>query len=50
MLKIASRTRPYFGALLLATAILTAGGIWSATRMPSSVYPEVTFPDRKSVV
>src|SRR5262249_38424440 len=22
----------------------TAGGVWSATRMPSSVYPEVTFP------
>src|SRR5207253_5083388 len=24
--------------------LLTAGGIYSATRMPSSVYPEVTFP------
>ena len=24
--------------------LLTAGGIYSATRMPSGVYPEVTFP------
>src|SRR5206468_12197549 len=25
-------------------ALLTVGGIYSATRMPSGVYPEVTFP------
>src|SRR2546421_443293 len=44
MTSIASKARPYFGAVVLTTALLTAGGIWSATRMPSGVYPEVTFP------
>src|SRR5262249_620612 len=44
MLNLASRARPYFGAVVLTAALLTAGGIYSATRMPSSVYPEVTFP------
>src|SRR5438105_10577775 len=44
MFTLASRARPYFGALVLSCALLTAGGIYSATRMPSSVYPEVTFP------
>jgi multidrug efflux pump subunit AcrB len=46
---LASRVRPYFGAVVLTTGLLTAGGIYSATQMPSSVYPEVTFP-RVSVV
>jgi multidrug efflux pump subunit AcrB len=45
----ASRARSYFGAILLTALLLTAGGIYSATRMPSSVYPEVTFP-RISVI
>jgi multidrug efflux pump subunit AcrB len=49
MLKLASRARPYLGAVVLTTALLTAGGIYSYTRMPSGVYPEVTFP-RISVV
>src|SRR4051812_45548558 len=44
MLNIASKARPYFGAVVLTTVLLTAGGIYSATRMPSGVYPEVTFP------
>src|SRR5215831_9771190 len=44
MFNLASRARPYFGAVVLTCALLTAGGIYSATRMPSSVYPEVTFP------
>jgi multidrug efflux pump subunit AcrB len=44
MLNLASKARPYFGAVVLSCALLTAGGIYSATRMPSSVYPEVTFP------
>src|SRR5947209_7303430 len=44
MLNLASRARPYFGAVVLTAALLTAGGIYSATRMPSGVYPEVTFP------
>ena len=44
MFNLASRARPYFGAVVLTCGLLTAGGVWSATRMPSSVYPEVTFP------
>src|SRR5438309_7583868 len=44
MLNLASRVRPYFGAVVLTTALLTAGGSYSYTRMPSGVYPEVTFP------
>jgi multidrug efflux pump subunit AcrB len=35
--------------VVLTTALLAAGGIYSYTRMPSGVYPEVTFP-RISVV
>ena len=44
MWNLASRAKPYFGAVVLTAALLTAGGIYSATRMPSGVYPEVTFP------
>src|SRR5437763_13956991 len=44
MLNLASRARPYLGAVVLTCGLLTAGGIYSATRMPSGVYPEVTFP------
>jgi multidrug efflux pump subunit AcrB len=44
MLNLASRARPYLGAVVLTVGLLTAGGIYSYTRMPSGVYPEVTFP------
>ncbi len=44
MFNLASRVRPYFGAVVLTTILLTAAGIYSATRMPSGVYPEVQFP------
>ncbi len=44
MLNLASKARPYFGAVVLTCALLTGGGIYSAMRMPSSVYPEVSFP------
>src|SRR5947208_1294366 len=44
MLNLAAKARPYFGAVVLTCALLTAGGIYCATRMPSGVYPEVTFP------
>src|SRR6516162_3778251 len=43
-LNLASRVRPYFGAVVLTTFLLVGGGIYSATRMPSGIYPEVTFP------
>ena len=42
-MNLATKARPYFGAVVLTCALLTAGGIYSATRMPSGVYPEVTF-------
>ena len=44
MLNLSSKARPYFGAVVLTVVLLTAGGIYSVTRMPSSVYPEVSFP------
>jgi multidrug efflux pump subunit AcrB len=44
MFSLASKARPFFGAVVACAVLLTAGGIYSATRMPSSVYPEVTFP------
>ncbi len=44
MFQLASKARPYFGALVLTTALLVLGGVWSATRMPSGIYPEITFP------
>src|SRR5438132_13853744 len=44
MLNLASKARPYLGAVVLTAALLTAGGMYSYTRMPSGVYPEVTFP------
>jgi multidrug efflux pump subunit AcrB len=44
MIAFASKARPFLGALVLTTALLCAGGVYSYTRMPSGVYPEVTFP------
>src|SRR5437868_3757226 len=44
MFSLAAKARPYFGAIVLSCALLTAGGVYSALHMPSSVYPEVTFP------
>ena len=28
----------------LAVALLSAAGVWAATRLPSAIYPELTFP------
>jgi CzcA family heavy metal efflux pump len=44
MFNLASKARPFFGAVVLTAGLLTGGGIYSVTRMPSGVYPEVTFP------
>jgi multidrug efflux pump subunit AcrB len=44
MFNLASKARPYLGAVVISAGLLTAGGIYSYTRMPSGVYPEVTFP------
>src|SRR5487761_1593755 len=46
---LASYARHYFGAILLSALLLTLGGVYSATRMPSAIYPEVTF-SRISVI
>src|SRR5436305_6460725 len=40
----AADARPYVGAGVLTAALLTVGDVHSAARMPSGVYPEVTFP------
>jgi multidrug efflux pump subunit AcrB len=44
MFNLAAKARPFFGAVVATAGLLTLGGIYSYTRMPSSVYPEVTFP------
>jgi multidrug efflux pump subunit AcrB len=49
MFNVASYLRSFFGAILLTTGLLVASGIYCATRMPSGIYPEITFP-RISIV
>ena len=44
MFNFVAQARHHFGALVLTVLLLTAGGIYSVTRMPSGVYPEITFP------
>jgi multidrug efflux pump subunit AcrB len=44
MINLATKARPFLGSVVLSCALLTAGGVYSATRMASGVYPEVTFP------
>jgi CzcA family heavy metal efflux pump len=36
--------RPYFGMILVSTVLLCAWGAVSMLRMPSGIYPEVSFP------
>jgi multidrug efflux pump subunit AcrB len=44
MTHLSAKIRPYFGAILLTVLLLSAGGLYGVTRLPSGVYPEVTFP------
>ncbi len=44
MISLASKAKPYLGAVVLTTLLLVGGGVYSALRMPSGIYPEVTFP------
>ena len=44
MVNLASKARPYFGAVVLTTLLLSIGGRYCAFIMPSGIYPEVTFP------
>src|SRR5690242_18487456 len=43
MLNLASRARPFFGAVVITALLLAGAGLYFATRMPLAVYPEVTF-------
>jgi multidrug efflux pump subunit AcrB len=44
MISLATKAKPYLGAVVLTTLLLIGGGVYSAWRMPSGIYPEVTFP------
>ena len=44
MFNLASKSRQYFGVILLLTAMCAAAGVVCMLRMPTSVYPEVAFP------
>ena len=41
---LASKSRRYFGVIVLLTALATGAGIYAVLQMPNSVYPEVAFP------
>jgi CzcA family heavy metal efflux pump len=43
-INLVSRARPFFGLIVLTTALLTAFGIVAMLGMPSGIYPEVAFP------
>jgi CzcA family heavy metal efflux pump len=43
-INLVARARPFFGLILLTTALLTGFGIVAMRRMPSGIYPEVAFP------
>ncbi len=43
-INLVARARPYFGLIVLTTALLTVFGVVSMLRMPSGIYPEVAFP------
>jgi CzcA family heavy metal efflux pump len=43
-INLVARARPFFGLIVLTTALLTAFGVVSMLRMPSGIYPEVAFP------
>ncbi len=43
-INLVARARPYFGLIVLTTALLSVYGVVSMLRMPSGIYPEVAFP------
>ncbi len=43
-INLVALARPYFGLIVLTTALLTAFGMVAMLRMPSGIYPEVAFP------
>jgi CzcA family heavy metal efflux pump len=43
-INLVALARPYFGMIVLTTALLTGFGVYSMLVMPSGIYPEVAFP------
>jgi CzcA family heavy metal efflux pump len=43
-INLVARARPYFGMIVLTTALFAVFGVVSMLRMPSGIYPEVAFP------
>jgi CzcA family heavy metal efflux pump len=43
-LNLVALARPYFGLIIVTTALLSALGVYYLTRMPMNIYPEVAFP------
>ena len=43
-LNLVGLAKPYFGLIVVTTALLAAFGVVSMLRMPSGIYPEVAFP------
>lgn len=44
MFNLASKSRLYFGPLVLLTALVAGAGVYAMLQMPNSVYPDVAFP------
>ena len=43
-INLVARARPFFGLIVVTTALLTVYGVVSMLSMPSGIYPEVAFP------
>ncbi len=43
-INLVALAKPYFGLIVLTTALLTIFGVISMLQMPSGIYPEVAFP------
>ncbi len=43
-LNLVAAARPYFGLILLSSALLSILGVVAMLHMPSGIYPEVAFP------
>ena len=44
MFNLASKSRQYFGVIVLLTVLVAGAGVYAMLEMPTSVYPEVAFP------
>src|ERR1700686_5255189 len=48
-MNLAKRLSDRPAALFLLIAVLCAAGVWTATRLPSAIFPTVTFPRVKVI-